>query len=70
MTSLQIVGMSDVNNTQQPEPSEPALEGYAVTDIIPAKDIKKDKKVCMYIYIYVHTLIQLHTCVHMYVQLN
>ena len=68
MTSLQIVGMSDVNNTQQPEPSEPALEGYAVTDIIPAKDIKKDKKVCMYVYLhlcsYIDTITYIRTYVH------
>ena len=41
---LQIIGMPDVDDsTQQPEP---ILESYAVTEIIPAKDKKKDKKVC------------------------
>lgn len=40
-----MVGMPNVNNTQQPVPSEPVMEGYAVTDIIPTKD-KNDKKVC------------------------
>ena len=49
LTSLQIVGMPNVNNTQQPAPNEPILEGYAVTDIIPAKDKETDKKVCMYV---------------------
>ena len=45
---LQIVGMPDVggSSAQQPEPSEPIMESYAVTEIIPTKDKKKDKKVC------------------------
>ena len=39
--------MPDVDDsTQQPAPSEPIMESYAVTEIIPAKDKKKDKKVC------------------------
>ena len=40
-----------IDSTQQTAPTEPVMESYAVTEILSVKDKKKDKKVCIGMYI-------------------
>ena len=52
-TLLTLILIADVDSTQQTVPTEPVMESYAMTEILSVKDKKKDKKVCICMYIYI-----------------
>ena len=55
---LQIVHMPDADDTQE---SVPTIPSYAVTDVASAKDKKKGKKVCMYVYVFTYS-VSMYVC--------
>ena len=57
MPTLILLQIADIDSTQQTVPTEPVMESYAMTEILSVKDKKKDKRVCICMYIRTYIII-------------